>query len=490
MPKLDMVPGTSLGKHRNGRYHWRGSIPGLGERIVSTGETDLKIAIKAGREIERALLREAQIGESRAYGKIAEEAFSVRMQTNRDTTEDQARPIYDQLIAAFGAETPIDEVTESRWLEQVETWKRTTRRKAFANIRKYAIQIDNYAFRKGYKKSRNDFPIKDPKKREGVIVPDERFREAMQGAVTRPPFPRKFSNDLLRLFIALSRGTELTYLDICRLRWPDLESIAAGKPGLLGLAASARKDTACEWVFPDRSRKGPMGFPTAKVRLWEVGYTQELSDSAVEELLARVEARAGDRVPLTGEPLEEGRALQLFLVMCRSMGMRRSEATLLPVGQIDPRARSITLTADQTKTGSKTGRGRQFGIAPEAWPLLAEALACASMRWLHPNEGGTGPVDRDYFNKRVRRLCVELWPEKEFYFRPHDLRHTFLTQKLLVEKKNPMDVAIYAGVSLQVIQDVYLHPKVDDTRHVVEAVTPVVAPEPPPALAVLQGGRA
>lgn len=48
----------------------------------------------------------------------------------------------------------------------------------------------------------------------------------------------------------------------------------------------------------------------------------------------------------------------------------------------------------------------------------------------------------------------------------HDLRHTYLSVALLERKLNPLHVAVYAGVSLQEIQRTYLHPSVEDTRHV------------------------
>jgi hypothetical protein len=56
--------------------------------------------------------------------------------------------------------------------------------------------------------------------------------------------------------------------------------------------------------------------------------------------------------------------------------------------------------------------------------------------------------------------------------------------KLLVEKLPPMDVAIYAGVSLEVMQDRYLHAKTEHTRHVVGVVSDDVRALPEPVKAI------
>lgn len=362
MPKLEMKEGYPLGRHRNGVWYLRTSIPGIGEKVISTGKTDFKQALKAARDLERELLKQDPNYRPYLYEEIAREAFEVCQKENRATTVKEARIIYDtRLIPAFGA-LPIEMVTDRLWIEQVEQWKRDTpRRTKFANIRKYAVQVDNYAFRKGFKKFKCEFPIDDGESREGKVLTDDEFALALRA---------------------------------CR-----------------------------------------------------------------HHLDPKTKAAKREKV---GRDLTRGKQLEMFLVLARSMGMRRGEVLGLEWERVDLKKRSITLEAEHTKTGSKTGRGREFGIAPEAMPFLEEAALNAKSDWLFPNRAGTGPLFEMKTALRVLRKKTGL------DFKPHDLRHTFLTVKLLVEKKNPMDVAIYAGVSLEVIQRVYLHPKVDDTRHVVE----------------------
>lgn len=334
------------------------------ERYRTLGTRNLRQALDRAKVLRAEVARLDPTKAPRRYEDIARKCFDVRLEKNtkkRRSTVTEAKRIYENyLIRAFGPHM-IEDVTDELWLEQLEAWRQSTDRTTFANIRKYAVQIDRFAHRRGWKKDRCDFPIDDPKAREGVVLSDDEFAVALDGC----------------------------------LNW---------------------------------YRKGVYIRPKVKTNLIQ------------------------------------GKRALLFLLCGRYMGMRRSEITQLRKDRIDFADRSIELKPEDVKTGSKTGRGRKFAIAPECFDALAEAVQATEGQWLFANRLGTGPVDKKSINRVIKRLNEAIGA----HFNPHDLRHTFVTVKLFVEKKDPMSVAIYVGMSLQVMQDRYLHPTVDDTRHVVE----------------------
>lgn len=368
MPKATRVEGTEdiYERHPHGTYALRHYTSEHGEKWESLKTKNLREAKLRAKEARARFARET-IRDRRLsnYGEIAEECFLVRQKKNRDRTVREAAYIYEErLIPAFG-KLHIDAVTDALWLEQLEDWKRSTDRKTFANVRKYALQIDRYAHAKGYKSFRCEFPIDDPKPREGVVLSDSQLA---------------------------------TTLDGC-LNW----------------------------------------------------------------------YREGIRIrPRVKTDLARGKRTRVFILMGAYHGMRRKEITALTRSHIDLGKRSITLRPEDVKTGSKTGRGRTLAIAPEVYPALVELLEETRGVWLFPNRRGDGPVDTKSINRVVKRLCRQT----KIDFRPHDLRHRFLHTKLCVEKKDPFSVCVYAGLSLAVAERRYVHPTVDDTRHVVELPKP------------------
>lgn len=361
MPNLVKVPETEdIYRHpAHGTYYLRIYSAYLGEKYRTLGTRSLREAQRRAREARDKVARLDPHYRPRTWGEIAQAAFEVRQKGNTGETMAGAKYIYERLKSAFG-DLPVELVTDELWLEQLAAWKAGTDRTTFANFRKYALQVDRFAVAKGFKRFRCDFPIDDPRPREGVVLTPGQL-------------------DLL--------------LDGCRHHY------AAG------------------------------------VRLR----------------------------PRVGRDLEQGLRSELFFALCLHHGMRRREASELTWARVNFIAQSITLRPEDTKTGRKTGRGRVFGIAPAALPLLAAARARASTPWVFPNRAETNFVEKKSWNRIAGRLGKKVGVD----FRPHDLRHTFLTRKLLVEKIDPFSVAVYAGVSLSVIEKVYLHPTVDDTRHVV-----------------------
>jgi integrase len=352
---------------KHGSYYLRIYLdweePKKRERFRTLGTRNLRQALERAKELRAEVARLNPEDRRRRYRHIAEECFDVKQRkntNNRQSTVDQAEPIYQKyLISAFGDEY-VESVTDARWSEQVAVWQAIGGRKTFENVRKYAVQVDRFAFNRGYKRFRNDFPIPKNKAREGIVLGDAELQVILDG---------------------------------------------------------------CAHVYRDGKRLRPR----------------------------------------KGVLISQGKRAALFVLLGRYCGMRRSEITQLTRDRIDLEEPSITLRPEDTKTGSKTGRGRKFAIAPEAIGALREACEGSDSPWLFPNRLGAGPVDKKSINRVMQRLAKSV----AIAFRPHDLRHTFLTHKLFVERVDPMSVAIYAGVSLKVMQDVYLHPTVEDTRHVV-----------------------
>lgn len=389
MPKLEMVAGYPIGKHRSGRYYLRVNVPGLGERVYSTGESEFKKALKVAREIERELLKIDPGYRPEFYEDIAEKAFEVCQKGNRESTVKEARYIYNQLIEAFRG-LRMDEVTDDLWLEQIRIWEKTTTRRSFKQVRVYAVQIDNFAFRKGFKRTRCDFPVSDPKEREGKVLSEKEFARLLDG---------------------------------------------------------------CAFKYRDGKKVEPAE-------------------------------------PFTGIAATRGKRRRLLLKLWRYHGTRKMESALLTLDRVNLETRSIVFRADDVKTGSKTKKGREIGIAPEVFQDIEEAVrdaVAAGSQYLIPNDRGTGPIDERSVGRQMRLLAQATGVQ----FNPNDIRHTFIHNKVLVERKNTSAVAIYVGNSVKVIHDKYLHAKVDHTRHVVDAVVEEPKDKPPPAksrLEVIQGG--
>lgn len=147
--------------------------------------------------------------------------------------------------------------------------------------------------------------------------------------------------------------------------------------------------------------------------------------------------------------------LKLQILMGVKMGMRKSEILKLSWDRVDMERQVIHLRAEDTKIR----QGRSMGIAPDIYIGLQKRDR--SSPWVFPwRENKSKPVAA---NKSAWREC-KLAARVEGRF--HDLRHTFLTKALLEKKANPLDVSVYAGVSLEMIQSVYLHPNVEHTRSI------------------------
>ena len=161
---------------------------------------------------------------------------------------------------------------------------------------------------------------------------------------------------------------------------------------------------------------------------------------------------------------DETRAQFLLSYECM---MRLREVLKLTWDRVDFKNQTITLRADDVKTGSKTGRGRIFKMSPTAADfLLARYKSRESKKWVFPSPTGQGPVNQNktaWFEAK-RKAGIK------GRARWHDLRHTAISRALLEANASPVMVSEYAGVSIRTIQRVYLHSTADLTSSVAFAV--------------------
>jgi integrase len=162
-----------------------------------------------------------------------------------------------------------------------------------------------------------------------------------------------------------------------------------------------------------------------------------------------------------------GEDLRDQFVLANDM-MRLREVLYLTWERVDLSTGIITLRAEDVKTGSKTGKGRSFKISSRA---LARLIARRS------RQKGTSPYvfpsPKDPSRPQHQNSKAWAAAKKAAGIRGrarwHDIRHTALTNALLVAKCSPMDVAEYAGVAIQTIQRVYLHSTAETTANVAGA---------------------
>lgn len=160
---------------------------------------------------------------------------------------------------------------------------------------------------------------------------------------------------------------------------------------------------------------------------------------------------------------------ELELRLCLQAFMRLREMLFLTWERVDLERGLIRLGADDVKTGSKTGEGREFYVNARILELLKKRHKKLSGRspYVFPSRGN--PLKPVWSNKTAWRT-VKRAAGIEGKARWHDLRHTALTWALIEEKANPLFVSVYAGVSMRTIQRVYLKVKPEHTREIADTI--------------------
>jgi integrase len=162
--------------------------------------------------------------------------------------------------------------------------------------------------------------------------------------------------------------------------------------------------------------------------------------------------------------------LELQLRLCLQSFMRLREMLFLTWDRVNLETGLIKLGAEDVKTGSKTGEGREFFVNARILELLKARRNKKSVRvsaYVFPSRGDrTKPVWSNKTAWRSAKAAAGI----EGKARWHDLRHTALTWALVEEKQNPLFVSVYAGVSMRTIQRVYLKVKPEHTREIADCI--------------------
>jgi integrase len=164
--------------------------------------------------------------------------------------------------------------------------------------------------------------------------------------------------------------------------------------------------------------------------------------------------------------------------------MRKRETLEAPWSEIDLENGVWTLPPWRVKTGSKTGKGRSFRIAPEALERLRRRHKELNGKskyvfpgWSRKNLGIDKPVNDNKRAWNTAKCNAKILGK----LRWHDIRHTALTFALLGDpslpekernlmKRDPEEVSQYAGVSMNTIRRVYLRTQVTHTESVSTAI--------------------
>lgn len=165
--------------------------------------------------------------------------------------------------------------------------------------------------------------------------------------------------------------------------------------------------------------------------------------------------------------------------------MRLREALHLTWDRVDLESGEITLRAQDVKTGSKTGKGRQFIMTPHAlerilarWNAVEPGESNAH-KFVFPSPSGKGPMDdnkiawglaKDRALKGNEKRAVKPMPHFQHWVRWHDLRHTAISRMLVEQKINITLVSEYVGTSVSTLQKVYLHSRAEHTKGVTAAL--------------------
>lgn len=157
-----------------------------------------------------------------------------------------------------------------------------------------------------------------------------------------------------------------------------------------------------------------------------------------------------------------GEDTQDQFILCYECFMRKREALLLLFSQINLENGEVTLSADNVKTGSKTGHGRQFFLSPRALMRMQDRRRRICGDNVFPSPTGKGPSWDNKTAWRLAKTRAGVFGKATW----HSLRHTAITRALLEKGANINEVSKYAGVGIKTLTRVYLHGTAENTRNI------------------------
>lgn len=171
---------------------------------------------------------------------------------------------------------------------------------------------------------------------------------------------------------------------------------------------------------------------------------------------------------------EASDVLSLQILMAYTMGMRKGEILKLKWSCLNWDRQTIRLESKATKIR----RGREFRVNEVVWKLLKGRFLTLGSKtpYVFPvsnSRMGCKEAILNYLrptldNKSAWQACKR---RAKVTGRFHDLRHTFLTNEVIRNKHQAMDVCFYAGLSIQELKRTYLHPTTDDTAYLADKKT-------------------
>lgn len=157
------------------------------------------------------------------------------------------------------------------------------------------------------------------------------------------------------------------------------------------------------------------------------------------------------------------------MILCFQCMMRLREALYLTWDRVDLENGKITLRPEDVKTGSKTGKGRVIYLNQDVVNRLRARKEITSRvsNYVFPSKVDYNKATHS--NKKAW-LSAKLKAGIKGRARWHDLRHSGITRALFQAKENPLKVSQYAGVSIRVIERVYLHAQPEFLKSVGDSV--------------------
>jgi hypothetical protein len=453
MPKRWKVPGYRNLYRIEGsqKIYLIDSYPGLGEVVRSTRQSDVAIAAKKAKELEREILKLDPNYKPVTVAEVAKEYMTVMEQEWRESTTDTARSVIENRIIRYLGDVRLDGPLRGRWADfakkfyagELDLSTEKTRRRSgtrhkpsrcLFNTRKAFIGILNYAREEGYvtrlgseptgrgkRRKRKLFPINDPKPREGLFIPREHL-DLLMTAPTRKP-------------------TIFTFELVCRIGY------------FMGC------------------------------RLWEMlGLYKARVDLEKPSFLFRPEdVKTGS---ITGEGREIAIAPEVIGPLRRWLQMNQSPCVFPARGVPGPMdedgfrtiwRRAVARIRRALEAEQKARMELALGDVPRCFTcdvvMLGTTPTCpeCGARWVtelqHAIGEGTATPFELALDRALRNPALgDTFPD----YNPNDLRHTFFTTKLLIENKNIVATAIYGGTSVEMLQERYIHDKYKNTKGVVE----------------------
>jgi integrase len=155
-------------------------------------------------------------------------------------------------------------------------------------------------------------------------------------------------------------------------------------------------------------------------------------------------------------------------ILSYECAMRLREVLHLTWERVNLTTGEITLRKEDVKTGSRTGKGRAFFATEPALERLRkrfDRLGNASP-FVFPSKDGTQPIDQNKTAWKAAKRRAGIQGKARW----HDLRHTIISELLLVHKIPIVSVSRYVGASARTLERVYLHSTAEETRLVAQAV--------------------